>query len=56
MRLVSYRPRGRRQPDVLKGKITVPDSFFDPMPERELKAWEVSLEAVFDQYGVTRLW
>ncbi|MDE2752783.1 MAG: type II toxin-antitoxin system prevent-host-death family antitoxin, partial [Gemmatimonadota bacterium] len=24
-RLVSYRPRGKRQPDVLKGKITVPD-------------------------------
>ncbi|MYC90482.1 MAG: type II toxin-antitoxin system Phd/YefM family antitoxin [Gemmatimonadetes bacterium] len=39
-RLVSYRPRGKRQPDVLKGKITVPDSFFDPLPERALKNWE----------------
>ena len=39
-RLGSYEPRGKRQPDVLKGKIVVPDSFFDPLPEEELKAWE----------------
>lgn len=39
-RLVCYQPRGRRQPDVLKGKIVLPDSFFDPLPENQLKAWE----------------
>ena len=30
----------RRQPDVLKGKSALPDSFFDPLPEDELAAWE----------------
>ncbi len=39
-RLVGCKPRGRRQPDVLKGKLVVPDSFFDPLPEEELKRWE----------------
>ena len=39
-RLVEYKPKGKRQPDVLKGKLVVPDSFFDPLPEEELKAWE----------------
>lgn len=39
-RLVGYRPRGKRQSDVLKGKIAVPDDFFDALPEKELKAWE----------------
>jgi prevent-host-death family protein len=23
-----------------KGRFTVPDSFFDPLPEEELRAWE----------------
>jgi len=23
-----------------KGKFTVPDSFFDPLPDEELSAWE----------------
>ena len=32
--------KGARQPDVLKGKISFPDSFFDPLPEDELLAWE----------------
>ncbi len=40
VRLVPYKAQGKRQPDVLKGRIEVPDSFFDPLPERELKAWE----------------
>ncbi|MDE2652738.1 MAG: type II toxin-antitoxin system prevent-host-death family antitoxin [Gemmatimonadota bacterium] len=40
VRLVPYRGQGKRQPDVLKGRIEVPDSFFDPLPKRELKAWE----------------
>ena len=39
-RLVGCKPRSKRQPDVLKGKLAVPDSFFDPLPEDELKAWE----------------
>ncbi len=34
------RCKGKRQPDVLKGKIVIPDSFFDPLPEDELKFWE----------------
>ena len=39
-RLVRYKAKGRRQPGVLKGKITITDSFFDPLPEDELKLWE----------------
>ncbi|WP_419939158.1 type II toxin-antitoxin system Phd/YefM family antitoxin [Candidatus Palauibacter sp.] len=39
-RLVACKPPGKRQPDVLKGTIAVPDSFFDPLPEEELAAWE----------------
>ena len=39
-RLVACKARIKRQPDVLKGKIVVPDTFFDPLPEEELAAWE----------------
>lgn len=39
-RLVRHKPQGRRRPDLLKGKIVIPDSFFDPLPEDELKSWE----------------
>ena len=39
-RLEAYRRRGKRRPDALKGKVTIPDSFFDPLPEEELAAWE----------------
>lgn len=39
-RLVGCKPRSRRQPDVLKGKVVIPDSFSDPLPEDELSAWE----------------
>ena len=39
-RLESIQKLGTPQPDVLKGKIDIPDSFFDPLPEEELKAWE----------------
>ena len=39
-RLVRCKAKGKRQPDVLKGKITIPDSFFDPLPEEELRLWE----------------
>ena len=40
VRLVAYKPQGRRKPDVLKGKVIVPDNFFDPLPDEELRAWE----------------
>ena len=39
-RLVSCMPAKRPQPDVLKGKVVIDDSFFDPLPEEELRAWE----------------
>ena len=39
-RLVACKPRGRRQPDILKGKIVLPEGFFDPLPEDELRVWE----------------
>ena len=39
-RLVARTPKSKRQPDVLKGKIVVPDSFFDPLMDEELKAWD----------------
>ena len=39
-RLVLHKPRGRRRPDLLKGKIVIPDSFFDPLSEEELKSWD----------------
>lgn len=39
-RLVAIKAPIKRQPDVLKGKIVVPDTFFDPLPEDELTAWE----------------
>ncbi|MCE2487056.1 MAG: type II toxin-antitoxin system Phd/YefM family antitoxin [Desulfurellaceae bacterium] len=39
-RLVACKPRSKRQPDVLKGKVVIPESFFDPLSEAELRAWE----------------
>lgn len=41
-RLVACKPVGKRERDVLKGRIVIPDSFFDPLPEEELAAWEGS--------------
>ena len=38
--LVRCKPWGKRQPDVLKGKIKITDAFFEPLPEEELKRWE----------------
>jgi antitoxin (DNA-binding transcriptional repressor) of toxin-antitoxin stability system len=32
-------PKPVRKPGRLKGKITVDESFFEPLPEEELKAW-----------------
>ena len=39
-RLVSCKPKGKPQFGVLKGKIRIHDSFYDPMTEEELKLWE----------------
>ena len=39
-RLVRCKPPRKRQPDVLKGVVTIPDGFLDPLPEDELAAWE----------------
>ena len=37
---VDQTPAVNRQFGSLKGKISLPDSFFDPMPEDELLLWE----------------
>ena len=39
-RLVPAQKPAKHQHDVFKGKFVLPDSFFDPLPEEELKAWE----------------
>lgn len=41
-RLVSCKKRGKRKPGSMAGIFTVPDSFFDPLPDEELAAWEGS--------------
>ena len=39
-RLVRCKPRGKRQFGAMKGQAGIDDSFFDPLPEEELRAWE----------------
>ncbi len=39
-KLVPYAPKGKRQFGSMKGLIELDDSFFDPLPEEELKLWE----------------
>ena len=39
-RLTGLHARGKRQFGALKGRIKLDDSFFDPLPEEELAAWE----------------
>lgn len=34
------KPKVRRQFGSLKGKISFDESFFDPLPEEELRLWE----------------
>ena len=41
-RLVGCKPGNKRQADILKGKLAIPDSFFDPLPDEELSAWDRS--------------
>jgi prevent-host-death family protein len=33
-------PEGQRKFGLLKGKFTVPDDFWDPLPQEELDLWE----------------
>lgn len=44
VKLVSEReptaPKPRRVPGLLKDRIKLDDSFFDPLPEEELRLWE----------------
>jgi len=39
-RLVRFRGRGKRRFGALRGRISIGESFFDPLPEYELAAWE----------------
>ena len=39
-KLVAYRERRKPQFGSWKGRFKLDDSFFDPLPEEELKAWE----------------
>ena len=39
-RLVRVQRRGKRQFGSMKGRISIDDSFFEPLPEEELAAWE----------------
>lgn len=39
-RLVATEQRRRRQPDTFRGRASLDASFFDPLPEEELAAWE----------------
>ena len=39
-RLVEYGRRSKRQFGSMRGQIVIDDSFFDPLPEEELAAWE----------------
>lgn len=41
-RIVPVKKQGKRQFGVMKGRIRLDDSFFDPLPEEELAAWEGS--------------
>ena len=41
-RLVSCTRRGRPQFGSWKGRITIDDSFFDPLPDEVLDDWETS--------------
>ena len=39
-RLVGVQKRGKRHFGSMKGLIKLDDSFFDPLPEEEMAAWE----------------
>ncbi|WP_375288783.1 type II toxin-antitoxin system Phd/YefM family antitoxin [Sphingomonas sp.] len=37
---IAVQPRRKRVPGTMKGMFAFDDSFFDPLPEEELRAWE----------------
>ena len=37
--LVACKPKRKRQPDTLKGIISIDERFFEPLPEEELELW-----------------
>ena len=39
-RMVRVQKQGKRQFGSMRGQIKLDDSFFDPLPEEELAAWE----------------
>ena len=39
-RLVEFSPRGKPRFGSWRGRIALDDSFFEPLPEDELSAWE----------------
>jgi hypothetical protein len=39
-RPVRPEPQNRRRLGSLAGQISVPDSFFEPLPEEDLRLWE----------------
>jgi prevent-host-death family protein len=39
-RLVPLKKRAQRKPGVLKGVVKLKESFFDALPEAELRGWE----------------
>ena len=39
-RLVGCKPRSKRQADLLKGKLSIPERFFEPLREDELAPWD----------------
>ncbi|MCY3927132.1 MAG: type II toxin-antitoxin system prevent-host-death family antitoxin [Acidobacteria bacterium] len=38
-KLMAYRPRARRQFGALRGRVSIDERFFEPLPEAELAAW-----------------
>jgi antitoxin (DNA-binding transcriptional repressor) of toxin-antitoxin stability system len=39
-RLLPMEPRAERQPGRYKGRVYLDQSFFEPLPEDEISAWE----------------
>ena len=39
-RLVPYQQRGKREFGAMRGRISLDESVFDPLPKEELASWE----------------
>lgn len=37
---VAEKPKPKRQPGTLKGKVWLDERFFEPLPEEDLRLWE----------------